>query len=173
MGQMPLPKTLYDPLLLFCFGELNLALLQPCGSSADSTCISRSPRYSSTMRRLVLTVSLIAATAAIAADWVLVDEDTEGTLYIDRDSVRTTNNGYKRAWDRYDFREPDTDGDTGRKALNEYDCREGRFRTLQFSWLSGEEVTSTNNYPDEWSDVEPGTFGETMLNYVCFGKLRG
>jgi hypothetical protein len=127
------------------------------------------------MRTIALTAALIAATvstAAIAADWVWVTESTNGNRgYVDRESIRTMPNGYKRAWVRTYLSKPDRDGDTGYRALNEYDCSERRMRGLQTTWFKDEVVTRTHNKPNEWLYVAPESTGETQLNYVCFGNL--
>lgn len=126
------------------------------------------------MRKISLTAALAAATlstAAIAADWVLVSSSMSATIYIDRDSIRTMPSGYKRAWVRSVLAEPNKWGDTSYMTLDEFDCREGRNRTLQSLWRKGEEVTDTSNNISEWIYVPPGSVIETQLNYVCFGKL--
>ena len=129
------------------------------------------------MRNLSLIAALIAATlptAAMAADWVLVNAAPAGNkiFYIDQDSIRTMPNGNKRAWERGNWSEPDQEGDTGYLALSEYDCREGRKRELQSTWFKREAITGNYNIISEWSYVvAPETIGESLLNYVCFGKL--
>lgn len=127
------------------------------------------------MHKLRLAAALGAATlstAAIAADWVSVAESTTGTsLYVDRESIRTMPSGYKRAWVKNFYGTPNSSGDTGSTTLREFDCREGRTRTLQWAFFKGEEVTTTSNDPNEWSYVAPDSLAEGMFDYVCFGKL--
>lgn len=127
------------------------------------------------MRTLVLTAALIAATlstAAIAADWVFVGKNDRGsTFYIDRGSIRTTPNGYKRAWVRTDFSKPERNGDTGFRSLYEHDCLEGKHRELQADMLKGDTPSDSSYSTRDWVYVRPDTLGETVLNFVCFGKL--
>lgn len=127
------------------------------------------------MRKIYLTAALIAATlstAALAADWVLVGRNANGEIFgVDRDSIRTMSNGYKRAWSRVVYAKPNEWGDTSAKSLMEFDCREWRFRILQATFIKGDQVTSTISEITEWRYAEPETAGEEQLNFVCFGKL--
>lgn len=127
------------------------------------------------MRNLTLAAAFFAATlpvAAFAADWVFVAENLSGnTFYIDRETIRTMPNGYKRAWVRSYFSKPTDYGDTGYRSLSEFDCREGRYREMQITWFKGEDVSTQENTPREWRYAAPETAGESSLNFVCFGKL--
>jgi hypothetical protein len=107
----------------------------------------------------------------LAADWVFLSENTGGDkFYIDRQSIRTMPNGYKRAWRRTIVGQPKEFGDTLTRFFSEYDCSGGRDRSLQGTAFKGEEITTTRNTPGEWSYVAPETIGEAMLNFVCYGK---
>lgn len=128
------------------------------------------------MRKIYLTAALAAATlstAALAADWVLMYEDEEADLYVDRKSIRTTPNGYKRAWLRYIYAEPENTGITSAKLFAEVDCREGRSRWLQASAYKGTENFQTMSEPTEWRYLIPDSVEENFFNYVCLGKLPG
>lgn len=126
------------------------------------------------MRILTLTTALTAvslSTSAVAEDWVLVGKNNSGTLFsIDRDSIETQPNGYKRAWDRGHLPTP-VGGITGWRAYAEYDCREGRMRTLQVTYLAGDAVSEIVSTPQPWSFAAPGSSENSVLKYVCFGKL--
>ena len=127
------------------------------------------------MRILTLSAALIATTlssAAVAADWVLVTASTDGTLgYVDRESIRTMPNGYKRAWMRIVYAEPIDYGITSAEVFKEFDCRERRSRYLQSIFLKGKEVTTTVNRPSDWDYHRPDSAAEGLLEYVCFGRL--
>ena len=127
------------------------------------------------MRILTLSAALIATTlssAAVAADWVLVTASTDGTLgYIDRDSIRTQSNGYKRAWTRIVFAEPIDFGLTSAEIFKEFDCRERRSRTIQNITLKGDSVFDSFSSTEGWSYHRPDSNAEAQLNFVCFGKL--
>lgn len=125
------------------------------------------------MRKILIMVAIIAAglhTAAVAADWVFVSENTDGDrFYIERQSIQTTSKNYKRAWVKAYYQIP-FGHITGFKNFEEYDCREGRSRSLQIIYFSGREIVSIRNKPDVWSFAAPQTSAETKLKYVCFDQ---
>ena len=126
------------------------------------------------MKFAVLT-ALVAATLSapvLAADWVLVGQGaaSNAKFYIDRQSIRTMPNGYKRAWMRTIFPQPTNLGWSVFRVLKECDCSGGRFRYLQQTYLRGEEIITTVNTVSEWSFVEPEAVDEATLNFVCYGK---
>lgn len=122
-----------------------------------------------------LTAALAAATlstAAMAADWALVLRDASGQIFfVDRDSIRTMSNGYKRAWMRLVYAKPSRWGNTSSKNLIEFDCRERRLRSLQKNLFRGREVTRTDSEITEWLYADPEGDPEALLNFVCFAKL--
>lgn len=126
------------------------------------------------MRKISLTAALVAATlstAAMAADWVFMGMGQGRTVYIDRESIRSMPDGNKRAWFWHVYAEPDEFGTTSAQGLMEFDCKEGRIRSLQINFLKGEEVAARDNNISEWDYVAPDSRGETQLNFLCFGKL--
>ena len=127
------------------------------------------------MRKISLTATVIAATlstAAMAADWALVSRDANGKIFfVDRDSIRTMSNGYKRAWARVVYAKPNRWGNTSSKSLIEFDCREWRLRSLQRIIFRGRQVTSTDSEITEWLYADPERYPEALLNFVCFAKL--
>ena len=127
------------------------------------------------MRILTLSAALIATTlssAAVASDWVYVVTTHEGdAFYINRDSIRTQSNGYKRAWLQIIYGKPTDFGDTYAEVLEEYDCNERRRRPIYRIDFNG--VDGTTKYPRtrQWYYARPDNTGELLLEYVCFGKL--
>lgn len=129
------------------------------------------------MRKLNLTSALIAAClsgSAIAEDWVKVAvNESSNEFFIDRDTIRTLPNGYKRAWGRGVYAKPSAGGNIGHIVYEEYECREGSKRTLQLSFLKpgGDREYVNLSNPQPWRYVEPGSIPEIVFNFVCFGKL--
>jgi len=109
---------------------------------------------------------------AFAADWVLVGQGAASNAksYIDRQSIRTTPNGYKRAWMKTIHAQPTNLGVSVSRILKECDCSGGRFRYLQQTYLRDEEIITTVNTTSEWYFVEPEAVDEATLNFVCYGK---
>lgn len=126
------------------------------------------------MQKISLTAALVAttlSTAAMAADWVKVGRGIDSDDYIDRESIRTMPNGNKRAWVLSVYFNPTKFGDTSVRALEEYDCREGRNRTLQAIYYRGGNVIARDETTTVWHYAPPETVMDANLNYVCFGKL--
>ena len=72
---------------------------------------------------LVALMAITLPVPAFAADWVLISNDELwGKVYIDRQSVRTMPNGYKRAWRKRDLAKVDEYGTIQSKVYDEYDC---------------------------------------------------
>ena len=104
----------------------------------------------------------------LASDWVLVSTGVEGRkTFVDRQSVRTTPNGYKRAWTKRIYPEIDKFGDNRVTVYQEFDCIQNRNRNLNAIYYSGERVTTTDVTVSEWVYVPPETIGETLQKFVC------
>ena len=123
------------------------------------------------MRKIAQIVALMAIALpapALAADWVWVSDSANGDKYfVDRQSVRTMPNGYKRAWIRSSYSKPDPDGTTGSRYFKELDCTEGRDRNLQSTFFKGEKNWGTDYNPTKWAYIEPETNGEAMFKFIC------
>ena len=81
---------------------------------------------------LVALMAIAMPAPALAADWVLVSESTNGDKYfVDRQSVRTLPDGYQRVWIQSSYLKTDPDEPNGSKYFKELDCTGGRERNLQ------------------------------------------
>ena len=122
------------------------------------------------------TVAALMASAlpapALAADWVFVGvgAGNYNQFYIDRGSIRTMPNGYKRAWKRTIMGLPDENGDTSSLLFEEYDCNGGRSRIIHLTYFKDEKVTVNGAASGKWSFIAPESNGESFLNFVCYGK---
>ena len=115
------------------------------------------------------------ATPAVAADWVLLGNDSNNTDTIfgdaefgDADS-RTDN----RAWFQFRYAKPQKH-DNGKfyntaKALLEMDCSGKRHRLLTATAYSksGNPIGSDTPSYAKWNYVIPGTLGEAQYEFVC------
>jgi hypothetical protein len=121
---------------------------------------------------LAALVAIALPAPAFASDWVFVDESvaSKDRYYIDRQSIRLMPNGYKRAWVRNDYNKPSEFGDTSSKLYYEYDCNQGRSRTLHANFYKGEEVTNSVNPVGanaEWTYLSPDSIADYLLKFVC------
>lgn len=123
---------------------------------------------------LTLILGLVAANA-MAADWRLVFLTHDGDKwFVDAGSIRI-NGSMRRAWVLVNLGTPEEDGTQSKRALDEYDCREGRSWFMQLSGHSlpdaNGKVTYSYSHTDrDWRYAPPGTVDESMLKFVCARK---
>jgi hypothetical protein len=117
---------------------------------------------------LIAVVVISLPAPALAADWVLVSTAVDGDkYYIDRQSIRTVPNGYKRAWERDNYAEANEFGATSAKLYWEYDCIEKRRRNMSVIIFKDAELITNRNKVDDWSYVSPESVEEGLLHFVC------
>lgn len=124
------------------------------------------------MKKAILMVVLTAVSGgAWAQQWVRVGESNAGNVsYIDPSTIRK--DGHLRRYRLHtDLAKPDKDGDRSFRGFMEVDCKEARDRVLQEDFFRGQMASGGRsggrNSPTEWSDVAPGTSGETHMKFVC------
>ena len=129
------------------------------------------------MRRTFLMVLLLAASGSALAEWVQVGGNAISTAYADPATVRKAGNttamsvllDFKTAQSR-----PYGTPYLSQNAQQEYDCNEGRARTIDLRSYSenmgkGEETDSVSD-PGKWEAVAPGTAGAALLELACGKK---
>lgn len=125
------------------------------------------------MRNLLNSLALVLAASvlsvpAYAADWVFVAGHSTTTFYVDRTSIRSVGS-HKQALERHDY--PGRSYEFVRRILLvEYDCAGRRVRTLRATAYS-RNGQNLNEPGHDWLGVARGTFGESLFDYVCFGRL--
>ena len=83
------------------------------------------------MKRLALLLLIVVTTTAQAM-WVTVTRNEVATVYIDSMSIEKM--GYnRRVWVVYDLTAPDKTGQQSVKSHIDYDCTEGKYKTLSAS----------------------------------------
>ena len=120
--------------------------------------------------KFAIFAALIAITLpapAFAADWVLTSENVSGTkFYIDRQSIRTMPNGYKRAWVRSNHKIADKSERKSSMSYWEFDCIERRDRVLSLILYSGDQAKNSNEVKD-WDYVTPDTARDKLFKFLC------
>jgi hypothetical protein len=117
-----------------------------------------------------------AATGAPApkAKWLVFEAMSEGTIYIDPDSIRTHGNRADM-WVLIDYKQPQPDR-TGKQIRSDklhyrYDCAGRQESILTSAAYAGAMATGaivdTNTDPPKLTPVSPGTTGEAMLKRAC------
>lgn len=125
-------------------------------------------------QRLPVRLGLFFALAFIAApalaDWEKISETDMAAYFIDSATLQK-NGTLRRVWQMQSLKQRDKDGELSRRALVEYECREGINRTLSISMHADAmgEGRKLDSYSDPSSPrkVAPGSSGEAILKVVC------
>jgi hypothetical protein len=118
----------------------------------------------------VIAVFLLLTTFGVQAEWELFSQGTDGTKhYLDFSTIKKTANGY-RVWDLVEYPKP-RNGIWSMRGLDEFDCAEERYRSLQVDNFSGPmgrgERISGLTIPDQWTYIPPGSVAAGKLSYIC------
>lgn len=124
------------------------------------------------MRASFATAFLLVLAGNAWAEWTFVDTNKEVTMYADTATIRRYGNIVKM-WVLVDYSAPKLIAERIRSSamqFDEFDCKEMRTRTLQFTsykgnFGKGEVVSSGTETP--WSFVSPGSLGESSLKVAC------
>ncbi len=125
--------------------------------------------------RFVLTVLSMLAAAPAWAEWVKVSESDLAVWYLDPATIRK-DGSLRRVWRIKDHHkhQVSSDGIASYRNLDEYDCKDERFRTIVWSAHSGPMATgvilqsSDNNpYGGTWIYIPPATIEAGWLKFVC------
>jgi hypothetical protein len=84
------------------------------------------------MRNAILMLLLVVVAAPACAEWVKAGEAGIATYYIDPATIRKNGN-FSRVSQVHDFEDRQKGGEMSRQGLMEYDCKEGRYRILEFT----------------------------------------
>jgi hypothetical protein len=131
----------------------------------------RLPGTKAACRLLFVLLPLLCVDPA-RAEWLRVTK-TDGTAIYIAPTAISRKNHYQRVWQLHDYRTPDENGDRSARVLTEFDCRNGRVRSLQWAFFRGpmgsREMTAWRSKPEDWMEVGPGTVGEAVGKLVCDG----
>lgn len=124
------------------------------------------------MRQIIFALIIATYSAAVLAEWVKIAETNETVFYIDPGSIRKDGNS-RKAWLIQDYKVR-VDGALSMRVYEEYDCHEGRSRSLSLSahsenMASGKVIyTGSNPNPNPpWDYIAPDTAPSLALKMVC------
>ena len=121
------------------------------------------------MKKLLLALAIFFS-CPIWAEWVRYEETVSSTNYFDPATIRKDGN-MRKVWELHDLSKRHKDGEISRRVRKEYDCKQERWRILNFSFhsepMAGGEVLSMGGEDNNWMAIAPGTSGETIFNIVC------
>ncbi|BDU59405.1 MAG: hypothetical protein RL175_83 [Pseudomonadota bacterium] len=121
------------------------------------------------MKRFVL-FSLLLASAAAHAMWVTVTRNEIATVYIDSMSIEKL--GYnRRVWVVYDLTSPDKTGQQSVKSHIDYDCTEGKYKTLSASShpnkMGNGPAIKALPVPEGWRPVSQDAMSRQLFAFAC------
>jgi hypothetical protein len=106
------------------------------------------------------------------ADWVKVSESNQTVIYIDPTTIRKGGN-IRRVWMLQDLKIRDKFGDMSRRSLDEFNCKEQKYRTLSLlayaePMASGKEI-GFDYLPTDWRNIQPDkkNAASTTLKLLC------
>ena len=121
------------------------------------------------MKRLVLLLLLIVSINARAM-WVTVTRNEVATVYIDSMSIQKI--GYnRRVWVVYDLSVPDATGQQSVKSNIDYDCTEGKYKTLSASShpnkMGNGPVIKSLPVPEDWRPISQDSMSRQLFAFAC------
>lgn len=127
------------------------------------------------MKKLLLTMLLLVATTA-SAEWTIVSGSHEFLSYMDMGTIRRNGN-FVKIWGLLDHFKEKTQGTIvylSEKTLEEYDCKEERYRTVAYVQLRGKMGTGTvvghNSDIGKWIPISPDSVAQTWWKIACGKK---
>jgi len=121
------------------------------------------------MKRLVFSLLFVAVTSAHAM-WVTVTRNEVATVYIDSMSIEKM--GYnRRVWVVYDLTAPDKTGQQSVKSRIDYDCTEGKYKTLSASShpnkMGNGPAIKALPVPEGWRPVSQDSMSRQLFAFAC------
>jgi hypothetical protein len=127
------------------------------------------------MRIAIAAVLVLLAAQAWAQKWVEYASTAFSVRYYDPDTIRVHGH-MRRVWVLWDFRAKSRDGESSAMRLEEFDCKEERYRSLAYRAISarmgnGDTYASTTfDPPTGWIFVAPQDSYAPLLKIICAMK---
>ena len=123
------------------------------------------------MQRSVLSILLLVVATSVRADWVKVGEDDGSVVYVDAATL-VKSGDVRRAWTLSDVKLARADNVASFRTLDDFNCKEGRRRTIFRVTYSGPMATgkvldSGKPILDKFEVVYPFSPGGWQFEYVC------
>jgi hypothetical protein len=113
---------------------------------------------------------LAFVSASVHAMWVTVTRNEVATVYIDSSAI--TKMGYnRRVWVVYDLTSPDKTGQQSVKSYIDYDCTEGKYKTLSASShpnkMGNGPAIKSLPVPEGWRPVSQDSMSRQLFAFAC------
>jgi len=121
------------------------------------------------MKFVVLFLLTMASTASHAM-WVTVTRNEVATVYIDSSAI--VKMGYnRRVWVVYDLQSPDKTGQQSVKSYIDYDCTEGKYKTLSATShpnkMGNGPAIKSLPVPEGWRPVSQDSMSRQLFSFAC------
>jgi hypothetical protein len=120
--------------------------------------------------KFIVLLLLAVASATSHAMWVTVTRNEVATVYIDSMSIQKM--GYnRRVWVVYDLNTPDATGQQSVKSHIDYDCTEGKYKTLSASShpnkMGNGPAIKALPVPEGWRPVSQDSMSRQLFAFAC------
>ena len=102
--------------------------------------------------------------------WVTVTRNEVATVYIDSSAI--VKMGYnRRVWVVYDLQSPDKTGQQSVKSYIDYDCTEGKYKTLSATShpnkMGNGPAIKSLPVPEGWRPVSQDSMSRQLFSFAC------
>ena len=125
------------------------------------------------MKQLLMGLMLLVTATAASAEWTVIDENEQVTVYVDRATIRRNGN-FVKIWSMADFKKMSIIGDISIASTitqSESDCKEEKLRVLAITFYTGrmgkESGVFTHSDVGKWAPHPPGSNGEILWKVAC------
>jgi hypothetical protein len=120
--------------------------------------------------KFIVLFCLALASAASHAMWVTVTRNEVATVYIDSSAI--VKMGYnRRVWVVYDLSSPDKTGQQSVKSYIDYDCTEGKYKTLSATShpnkMGNGPAIKSLPVPEGWRPVSQDSMSRQLFSFAC------
>ena len=120
--------------------------------------------------KFIVLLLLAAASTVSHAMWVTVTRNEVATVYIDSSAI--TKMGYNRSvWVVYDLASPDKTGQQSVKSHIDYDCTEGKYRTISATShpnkMGNGPPIKALLVPEGWRPVSQDAMSRQLFSFAC------
>lgn len=102
--------------------------------------------------------------------WVTVTRNEVATVYIDSVSIQKMGD-IRRVWVVYDLQNPDTTGQQSVKSNIEYDCAEGKYKTLSASShpnkMGNGPIIKALPVAEGWRPISQDSMSRQLFAFAC------
>jgi hypothetical protein len=121
------------------------------------------------MKRIVLFL-LTLTSASSQAMWVTVTRNEVATVYVDSTAIVKAGNN-KRVWVVYDLTSPDKTGQQSVKSNIEYDCAEGKYKTLSATShpnkMGNGPAIKALPVAEGWKSISQDSMSRQLFAFAC------